>query len=548
MQGTIAMPGILGGGNWGGAAFDPGSGTLFVKSSEDPSLLTIGPGNPETMVGNYGLERGAPRTLRIGSVPITNPPWGTLTAIDMNAGEILWQEAVGERPEVRSDPALAGVALPARLGVVGPPGPFVTGGGLVFLTGGSDILYAFDAASGEVVVGGPPPGARLRQPHDLPHARRAPAGRHRCGRSRGRLADRVRVAGVGDRWSPRFGFRGRLSASPAPTREVARRCSRFARMSLVAHRCRGPSRPPPSRSCFRSLAEAGTLRPGRTSPPSMSPPSAMLLVGVGDGASFSAIARDAGGMIVSGTPQWSIDNTAVATIDQNGFTTSVATGLATVTATIGGVSGTAGLEVFVPRRILEYAPGQHYYGRKDYVEYIPGELPVVLSSTHGGALTPGEIPNRTFGVVRNDRNSLELTLAMRQALLDLTGQAPHVILSHLHRSKLDANREIVEAAQENPYAELAWTEFQEWVRVARAAVAGTFGKGLYFDIHGHGHDIERARAGIPPLLRRAQPRRHRTQFTGSRGAHEHSRPRPHIAHPLFAAAARAHLSRGPVRR
>ncbi len=224
-------------------------------------------------------------------------------------------------------------------------------------------------------------------------------------------------------------------------------------------------------------------------------PDAVLLVGVGDGARYVAIARDANGMIVSASPRWSIDNTAVATIDESGFVTSVAAGLATVTATIGGASGTARLEVFVPRRILEYEPGQHYYGRKDYVEYIPGELPVILSSAHGGALTPSEIPNRTFGVLLNDRNSLELTMAMRQALLDLTGQAPHVILSHLHRSKLDANREIVEAAQENPYAELAWTEFQEWIKVARAEVAATFGKGLYFDIHGHGHDIDRLELG-----------------------------------------------------
>jgi len=160
LEGTIAMPGILGGGNWGGAAFDPGSGFLFVKASEEPSLLTIGPANPETTVGDYALARGAPRTLRIGNVPISNPPWGTLTAIDMNSGEIAWQEPVGERPEVRADPALAGVALPARLGVVAPPGAFVTAGGLVFLTGGSDVLYAFDAASGEVLWEGrlPAPG------------------------------------------------------------------------------------------------------------------------------------------------------------------------------------------------------------------------------------------------------------------------------------------------------------------------------------------------------------------------------------------------------
>ena len=224
-------------------------------------------------------------------------------------------------------------------------------------------------------------------------------------------------------------------------------------------------------------------------------PGEMLLVGVGDGASFTATARDADGFFVAGTARWSIDKPAVATITEAGFASAVAGGIATVTATIGGVSGTAQLEVYVPARISHYTVGQSYYGRRDYVEYIPGTLPVILSSSHGGRVTPNEIPNRTFGVVRNDTNSLELTVAMRQALIDLTGQAPHVIYSHLHRSKLDANREIVEAAQDNPYAEQAWEEFHEWIKVARTAVAADYGKGMYFDIHGHGHDIERLELG-----------------------------------------------------
>lgn len=224
-------------------------------------------------------------------------------------------------------------------------------------------------------------------------------------------------------------------------------------------------------------------------------PGEMLLVGVGDGARYLAVARNAEGTIVTATPEWSIDNPAVASITDDGFATAISGGLATVTARIGGASGTAGLEVHVPRRVTHYEPGQHYYGRKDYVEYIPGELPLVLSSAHGGALTPDEIPNRTYGVTRPDRNTLELTLDMRQALLDLTGHAPHVILSHLHRVKLDPNREIIEAAQGNPYAEQAWREFQEWIRIARAEVAGNFSKGLYLDIHGHGHDIDRLELG-----------------------------------------------------
>lgn len=224
-------------------------------------------------------------------------------------------------------------------------------------------------------------------------------------------------------------------------------------------------------------------------------PEQTLIVGVGDGAQFSAFAHDAAGNTVTPPAEWSVANPEIAEISDRGFATGRANGVTTVTATIGGVSGTATLEVYVPRVITDYEPGQHYYGRRDYVEYIPGELPLILASTHGGRLVPSEIPDRRYGVVRNDLNSLELTLEMRQAFIDLTGQAPHVILSHLHRSKLDANREIEEAAQDSPYAEQAWREFHDWVVTARATVSADFGRGLFLDIHGHGHDIERLELG-----------------------------------------------------
>ncbi len=224
-------------------------------------------------------------------------------------------------------------------------------------------------------------------------------------------------------------------------------------------------------------------------------PPRRLLVGVGDGASYRAQARDAAGEVVMVRPVWSIDRPDVASINANGFVTARATGRATVRATAGGATDTAQLEVYIPQKIARYLPGERYHGRNSYVEYIPGRLPVVFSSAHGGALTPSEIPSRTFGILTNDRNSLELTLAMREALIELVGAAPHVILSHLHRSRLDANREIIEAAQSNPYAELAWNEFQGWIETARAAVARQYGKGLYFDIHGHGHAIDRLELG-----------------------------------------------------
>ncbi len=149
MVGTIANPGIIGGGNWGGAAYDPERGLLLVKSTEEPSLLQIAEADTIRVVADFALDPTSSRTLRVSGVPISKPPYGTLTALDMNAGTMVWQVPVGDRPELRTNPALQGVELPERLGVPGAPGPIVTGGGLVFLTGGGDVFYAFDVDTGE---------------------------------------------------------------------------------------------------------------------------------------------------------------------------------------------------------------------------------------------------------------------------------------------------------------------------------------------------------------------------------------------------------------
>ena len=231
-------------------------------------------------------------------------------------------------------------------------------------------------------------------------------------------------------------------------------------------------------------------------------PDEVLLVGEGDGERFRAFAHDAAGKPVAATAAWSVDRPEVAEIADGGLAFGLANGVTTVTATVGDVSGTARLEVYVPPVVTSYEPGRSYFGRRDYVEYIPGELPLILAATHGGRLAPEEIPDRGYGVLLNDLNTLELTLAMRGALIDLTGRAPHVILSHLRRAKLDANREIEEAAQGSPYAEQAWREFHEWVATARATVSASFGEGLFLDIHGHAHDIERLELGY--LLSAAQ--------------------------------------------
>ena len=220
-----------------------------------------------------------------------------------------------------------------------------------------------------------------------------------------------------------------------------------------------------------------------------------LLIGAGDTRTFVASAIDKAGARVQGTPTWTIGNSEVATVSQSGVVSAVSAGVTSVTASMDGVTGSARVEVFVPERIEHYEPGTSYWGRAGYVEYIPGRLPVVLSAGHGGSMRPGEIPTRTYGTTGADLNTRELTLDVRDALLEITGFAPHTIISHLHRSRLDPNREVVEAAQDNVYAEHAYEEYHELIRIARRQVELDFGEGFYVDMHGHSHAVQRLELG-----------------------------------------------------
>lgn len=177
LQGTLQRPGASGGANWGGAAFDPESGLLFVRTSEDADTnqVCVNAGNdPEVDVEYsnncpYGASLlmfheadgpGAAETpeSKLGPIPLIKPPYAHLVAIDLNAGEIVWKVPFGEGSQaLREHPLLLGVALPERLGTRGNSGPMVTKGGLVFVGGGAPYLYAFDKATGAEVWRGATP-------------------------------------------------------------------------------------------------------------------------------------------------------------------------------------------------------------------------------------------------------------------------------------------------------------------------------------------------------------------------------------------------------
>lgn len=144
---------------------------------------------------------------------------------------------------------------------------------------------------------------------------------------------------------------------------------------------------------------------------------------------------------------------------------------------------------------VDLEPGVSVFGEHEYVEYIPGELPLVIAAPHGGRLTPDEIPNRTSGVTDMDANTQELARTLASVFQAETGHHIHLVICRLHRSKLDANRDLSEAAQGSEIAEQAWKKYHDFIERACAAAVKQFGVAFLIDLHGHGHPDRRLELG-----------------------------------------------------
>jgi quinoprotein glucose dehydrogenase len=144
-EGTIIFPGFDGGGEWGGAAVDPHTGIMYVNSSEMAWILTMVESGPQRTTALPFKSTGYKRFLDPDGYPAVKPPWGTLNAIDLNKGEILWQVPLGEYPELTA----RGISI---TGTELYGGPAVTAGGLVFIAASKDERFrAFDSETGKML-------------------------------------------------------------------------------------------------------------------------------------------------------------------------------------------------------------------------------------------------------------------------------------------------------------------------------------------------------------------------------------------------------------
>ena len=170
LRGLLMLPQMTGGANWQGGAVDAETGVLYVASVTNPTVagLTSDPDRStmDYVGGGRRRRRGAAAPQGCGEIgplglPLIKPPWGRITAIDLNTGDHLWMIANGDTPDcVKNHPALSGLDIP-RTGKPERSGILVTktlvfageGGGL-FATptwAGGPMFHAYDKLTGETL-------------------------------------------------------------------------------------------------------------------------------------------------------------------------------------------------------------------------------------------------------------------------------------------------------------------------------------------------------------------------------------------------------------
>ncbi len=171
-KGRLHLPSQSGGANWEGGAVDPETGVLYVSSNtslaptamihDDRSEFAyVQAGTVDNPSPRVGAPPGTPVFFGPQGLPMAKPPYGRITAIDMNSGDHLWMVANGETPEyIKNHPALKGLTFPKtgqgeRVGLMVTKSLLIAGegSGLFAVPAGSGgpMLYAYDKKTGAVV-------------------------------------------------------------------------------------------------------------------------------------------------------------------------------------------------------------------------------------------------------------------------------------------------------------------------------------------------------------------------------------------------------------
>ena len=179
-KGLIAVPGLVGGASWSGAAVNPETGMLYVPSYSLPTIMTVNQSEEDAPYAYTGRFAYGPTIM--DGLPVIKPPYGRITAIDLNTGEHAWMSPVGDGP--RNHPALEGLDLPplgwdrrtfplltksllfaAQMGIVLDRKVSDRGNAMTYDSEINEaFLRAFDPDTGELVAEIPIPGNATGNP------------------------------------------------------------------------------------------------------------------------------------------------------------------------------------------------------------------------------------------------------------------------------------------------------------------------------------------------------------------------------------------------
>jgi quinoprotein glucose dehydrogenase len=175
LQGTLMYPGNAGGTNWGSLAVDPNRRVAIVNQSNLPFSVRLIPrddyereksaGGGPFNLREFAPQEGTPYAMVRKplqsplQLPCNPPPWGTVAAVSLDTGELLWQVPFGTIPD------MIPVPLPMTLGLPNLGGPLVTAGGVAFLGASMDgRIRAFDVETGAELWNDKPPAGANANP------------------------------------------------------------------------------------------------------------------------------------------------------------------------------------------------------------------------------------------------------------------------------------------------------------------------------------------------------------------------------------------------
>ncbi len=152
-----------------------------------------------------------------------------------------------------------------------------------------------------------------------------------------------------------------------------------------------------------------------------------------------------------------------------------------------------------PLPVIEYKPNTTYATKGNQVKLIMGDInsPIVLASPHDGEMKPSDMPVRTHedAVTVRDLYLTDVTEKVANAIYQKTGVRPHVLINYVERARMEPNRALAETYHQSKEANQLWKEYQAFLKGATDMVAKNVGKGLFLDMHGHGHTKHRVEVG-----------------------------------------------------